>query len=147
MTKKKKIDYLANEANDQTPVISNIGRGPKGSGVTVTDVETDEVAGVFSFKIREDLFGEVLVDSGNLHPGILGVKSETPSSFAITVTKDGVETILDRVDVPRGEKGSSVAIARTVIEWPFPYKTQTNTGVSPSEWEDRKSTRLNSSHL
>lgn len=60
-------DFMANDHDDQLPMISAIGRGPRGRGVTaiVTEDNNDE----FTFEIVDDITGEAIFTSPNLSPG------------------------------------------------------------------------------
>ena len=40
-------DYIANEADDQLPLLSTVGRGPRGAGLTIGNLVNED--GEFSF--------------------------------------------------------------------------------------------------
>ncbi len=55
-------DYSANGNDDQLPIISTIGRGPRGEGVVVESMDGDGVAG---FRLVSTLTGETVYTSPN----------------------------------------------------------------------------------
>lgn len=64
-------DYIANEADDQLPSLSTIGRGPRGEAVFAEIAKNNESE--FTFRIISDLTGETIFESPNLHGGKIWV--------------------------------------------------------------------------
>jgi hypothetical protein len=111
-------DYIANEADDQVPVLSTIGRGPKGTGVyaEVTDDDTD----AFSFRIASSETDETVLQSPNLAAGTVSVRRPehvpVPGEVTyadFTVSRDGV-THTYSVPLPPGVEGSRNYTTKTV---------------------------------
>ena len=66
-------DYIANEADDQLPLLSTVGRGPRGAGLTIGNLVNDD--GEFSFGIYSDLTGEQIMQTPNLSAGTIAVSA------------------------------------------------------------------------
>lgn len=70
-------DYTAMECDDQLPLVSKIGRGPRGHGV-YPQVSVDK-AGTYIVQFIDDVTGEVVLTSDNLSAGDVTVTS-TPKN-------------------------------------------------------------------
>ena len=147
-------DYIANEADDQLPLISTIGRGPRGHGIVITDV-VDE-AGDFGFIIRSDDTGEVIHQTGNLSAGVISVSAMPADPVAgetvsmdVAVTR-GAETQHFTVPIPAGSTGSRiycVASELTGFEAGKAFQIQVSDlmiyGYNSSNWDNMPVPRVN----
>lgn len=66
-------DYIANEADDQLPLLSTMGRGPRGEGLYVGNVVDED--GNVSFALYSTLTNELVWQSPNLAPAQLEFRS------------------------------------------------------------------------
>lgn len=89
-------DRMAGECDDQLPVISKIGRGPRGHGVTPR-VRTDQV-GEYVVEFVDDVTGEVVLTTANLSAGEISVTVDTDHSPVAG------ETVMATVHVRQGSK-------------------------------------------
>lgn len=98
--------------DDQLPLISSIGRGPKGAGITaklLKDTDTE-----FIFSLVDDETGEQVFQSPNLAPAIVSVS--TPNhppiageNYPITFSmRRGIDVSEYTVDIPSGAQGSLI---------------------------------------
>ena len=71
-------DRLAGECDDQLPLISKVGRGPRGHGVTPR-VRTDQ-PGEYVVEFVDDVTGEVVLSTANLSAGEVTVTVDAPES-------------------------------------------------------------------
>lgn len=147
-------DYIANEADDQLPLISTIGRGPRGHGLIITNV-VDE-AGDFSFTIRSDFDGEVLHRTGNLSAGVISVSAMPADPVAgetvsmdVAVTR-GPDTQHFTVPIPAGSTGSRiycVSSELTGFEKGKAFQAQVSDlmvyGYNSSQWDNMPVPRVN----
>lgn len=89
-------DRLAGECDDQLPLVSKVGRGPRGHGVTPR-VRTDQ-PGEYVVEFVDDVTGEVVLSTANLSAG------------EITVTVDeghspvAGETVMATIHVRHGDR-------------------------------------------
>lgn len=111
-------DYIANDAKDQLPTLSAIGRGPRGNGIFVQVVDDE---GVYKIKILDDVTGHVVAQTPNLEPATISVKpSGSPHDLVpgeighadVTVTQDG-KTNTYVIDLPPGSPGEKIHIVST----------------------------------
>ena len=147
-------DHIANEADDQLPLISTIGRGPRGHGLLITNV-VDE-AGDFSFIIRSDFDGEVLHQTGNLSAGVISVSAMPADPVAgetvsmdVAVTR-GPDTQHFTVPIPAGSTGSRiycVSSELTGFEEGKAFQAQVSDlmvyGLNSSQWDNMPVPRVN----
>lgn len=98
--------------DDQLPLISSIGRGPKGAGITaklLKDTDTE-----FIFSLVNDETGEQVFQSPNLAPAIVSVSApkHTPiagENYPITFSmRRGTDVSEYTVDIPSGAQGSLI---------------------------------------
>jgi hypothetical protein len=98
--------------DDQLPLISSIGRGPKGAGITaklLKDTDTE-----FIFSLVNDETGEQVFQSPNLAPAIVSVTApkHTPiagENYPITFSmRRGTDVSEYTVDIPSGAQGSLI---------------------------------------
>lgn len=106
-------DYWANDACDQLPLLSTMGRGPRGVGLYVGNVKStsDEV----SFGLYSDDTGELVWQSPNLAPAQISFKSTdwqdvvpgVAADLDITVAQGGA-TETYTAYLPAGQPGSLI---------------------------------------
>lgn len=98
--------------DDQLPLISSIGRGPRGAGITaklLKDTDTE-----FIFSLVDDETGEQVFQSPNLAPAIVSVSApkHTPiagENYPITFSmRRGTDVSEYTVDIPSGAQGSLI---------------------------------------
>ena len=98
--------------DDQLPLISSIGRGPRGAGITaklLKDTDTE-----FIFSLVDDETGEQVFQSPNLAPAIVSVSApkHTPiagENYPITFSmRRGTDVNEYTVDIPSGAQGSLI---------------------------------------
>ena len=71
-------DRMAGECDDQLPLVSKVGRGPRGHGVTPR-VRTDQ-PGEYVVEFVDDVTGEVVLSTANLSAGEITVTVDTPEN-------------------------------------------------------------------
>lgn len=147
-------DYIANEADDQLPLISTIGRGPRGAGLVIGNLVDSD--GEFSFGIYSDLTGELIQQTPNLSAGIVTVTSKPSDPVAgETVSMDidvarGDEHSHFTVPIPAGSTGSRIYMVSTDLEdggVGHVYLVQISDlmiyGYNDSQWENMPVPRVN----
>lgn len=113
-------DYIANEADDQLPLLSTVGRGPRGAGLTIGDLVNED--GEFSFGIYSDLTGEQIMHTPNLSAGKIYVsaKPEVPVAGETVImdiqVKQGDTSSYYQVPIPAGSTGSRIYMVSTELE-------------------------------
>ena len=113
-------DYVANEADDQLPLLSTVGRGPRGAGLSIGDLVNED--GEFSFGIYSDLTGEQVMHTPNLSAGRIYVsaKPEVPVAGETVVmdvqVKQGDKSSYYQVPIPAGATGSRIFMASTELD-------------------------------
>ena len=113
-------DYVANEADDQLPLLSTVGRGPRGAGLSIGDLVNED--GEFSFGIYSDLTGEQVMHTPNLSAGRIYVsaKPEVPVAGDTVVmdvqVKQGGKSDHYQVRIPAGATGSRIFMASSELE-------------------------------
>lgn len=113
-------DYIANEADDQIPLLSTVGRGPRGAGLTIGDLVNED--GRFSFGIYSDLTGEQIMHTPNLSAGKIYVsaKPEEPVAGETVImdiqVKQGDASSYYQVPIPAGSTGSRIFMVSSELE-------------------------------
>lgn len=113
-------DYIANEADDQLPLLSTVGRGPRGAGISIGNLVNED--GEFSFGIYSDLTGEQIMQSPNLSAGTIAVSSmptEPVPGETVEMTisvKQGDKVSRYTVPIPAGAHGSRFFAVSTELE-------------------------------
>lgn len=114
-------DYIANEADDQLPLLSTMGRGPRGEGLYVGNVVDED--GNVSFALYSTLTNELVWQSPNLAPAQLEFRSADWRNIV-----PGVHTNLDIIEhlggvtkthtayLPAGAVGSRVYLLNREVE-------------------------------
>lgn len=147
-------DYIANEADDQLPLISTIGRGPRGAGLSIGNVVDKD--GEFSFGIYSDLTGELVQQTPNLSGGVISVTAKPADPVAgDTVAMDvdvamGSEHRHFTVPIPPGATGSRIYCVGTELEdggKGHAYQVQVSDlmvyGHNDSRWDNMPVPRVN----
>lgn len=105
-------NWMANNCDGQLPILSTVGRGPKGESMTVRQKETED--GVV-LEFVSDIDGKVLYTTPNLSFGELSIVQDpsdpTPgqdSTLTITVVKDGETVQTATLKLPRAIRGTAV---------------------------------------
>lgn len=105
-------DMNSFSCDDQLPLISSIGRGPRGAGITAKLLKDTDTEYVFS--IVDDVTGEQVFQSPNLAPTIVSVNApkHTPiagENYPITFSmRRGTDVNEYTVDIPSGAQGSLI---------------------------------------
>lgn len=113
-------DYIASEADDQLPLLSTVGRGPRGAGLTIGDLVNED--GEFSFGIYSDLTGEQVMHTPNLSAGKIYVsaKPEVPVAGETVVmdiqVKQGDASDHYQVPIPAGATGSRIFMVSSELD-------------------------------
>lgn len=147
-------DYVASEADDQLPLLSTVGRGPRGAGLSVGNLVNED--GEFSFGIYSDLTGEQVMQTPNLSAGHIYVsaKPENPvagDSVVMDVqVKQGDKSDHYAVRIPSGATGSRIFMASTELEdggKGHAYQVQVSDlmiyGSDGTGWKDMPAPRVN----
>ena len=147
-------DYIANEADDQLPLISTIGRGPRGAGLSIGNLVSKD--GEFSFGIYSDLTGELVQQTPNLSAGVISISSKPADPVAgDTVAMDvdvqtGSEHRHYTVPIPSGATGSRIFMASSELEdggKGHAYSVQVSDlmvyGYNSSQWQTMPVPRVN----
>lgn len=113
-------DYIANEADDQLPLLSTVGRGPRGAGLVIGNLVNED--GKFSFGIYSDLTGELVLQTPNLSAGTISISAKPAEPVAgETVVMDVDVAVGDEhrhfsVPIPPGSTGSRIYMVSTELE-------------------------------
>lgn len=112
-------DFMASECDDQLPIVSTIGRGPRGRGVTFRVKDQD--ADTLILEMVDDVTGEAFYTTPNLSAGQISFSqpSEVPDDgepwpLDIHVTR-GNEYKTYSVMLPPGAHGSRVYVLETPV--------------------------------
>ena len=104
-------DRLAGECDDQLPLVSKVGRGPRGHGVTPR-VRTDQ-PGEYVVEFVDDVTGEVVLSTANLSAGEITITVDEGHSpvagetvMATIHVRLGDETHDYSLPIPSGATGS-----------------------------------------
>ena len=147
-------DYIANECDDQLPLLSTVGRGPRGAGITIGNLETSD--GEFSFGIYSDLTGEQVMQTPNLSAGVITVSAKptdpvSGETVAMDVSvKQGGKVSHYTVPIPAGATGSRIFMVSSELE-EVPktqvYRVQISDlmfyGYNSSQWNNMPVPRVN----
>lgn len=107
-------DYLGIECDDQLPMVSTLGAGPRGAGL-YAGIEYNEDLGKTVVKFYNDVTNEEVCNTGNIHAGHIYITApEADNVFEGQTSYMTVHTVLDGVDtpvdvpVPAGAHGSRI---------------------------------------
>lgn len=105
--------WQANAAGYQLPILSTIGRGPRGVGVTVGNVHLDDA--YLSFDVISDETGEPVQHVGPIPTGQVDIREADGIMYITTnkVAEDGhgdafVRRVTEEIELPKGKDGSLV---------------------------------------
>ena len=113
-------DYIASECDDQLPLLSTVGRGPRGAGLTIGNLVNGD--GEFSFGIYSDLTGEQVMQTPNLSAGSIAVSHDPEEPVAgetvnmLVHVNQGGHVSHYSVPVPAGAHGSRFYAVSTELE-------------------------------
>lgn len=115
-------DWQANAAGHQLPVLSTVGRGPRGEGLEVGNVVNED--GTVSFALYSTLTGELVWQSPNLAPSKIeflptdfrDLAAGQPAPMDIKVTRGGI-TETTHAYLPCGEQGSLIYTLDAIVPW------------------------------
>ena len=147
-------DYIANEADDQLPLLSTVGRGPRGAGLSIGDLVNED--GEFSFGIYSDLTGEEVMHTPNLSAGRIYVSAKPDVPVAgdtvvmdVQVKQGGISNHY-KVPIPSGATGSRIFMSSTELEdggKGHAYSVQVSDlmvyGSDGTGWKDMPAPRVN----
>ena len=147
-------DYIANECDDQLPLLSTVGRGPRGAGLTIGNLVNKD--GEFSFGIYSDLTGEQIMQTPNLSAGVIAVSAKPTDPVAgetvamdVSITQGGKVSHYT-VPIPAGATGSRIFMVSSDLE-ELPntqvYRVQISDlmiyGYNSSQWDNMPVPRVN----
>lgn len=115
-------DWQANAAGHQLPVLSTVGRGPRGEGLEVGNVVNED--DTVSFALYSTLTGELVWQSPNLAPSKIeflptdfrDLAAGQPAPLDIKVTRGGI-TETTHAYLPCGEQGSLIYTLDAIVPW------------------------------
>ena len=147
-------DYVASDADDQLPLLSTVGRGPRGHSVLVGSVTDD--GDEFSYTLIDEE-GKVLYQTPDLSAGTISVSSMPEEPVAgdkvemlVTVSRGSV-TKRYAVAIPSGATGSRIYVVQGNLQYGgegHAYQTQVSrlmvyNAPQPSGWEEWPEPRVN----
>lgn len=112
-------DYLANAAGMQLPLVSTLGRGPRGAGIQV--VEKKNADGELVLEFVSDLTGETGYTTPNLSAGELTVDAQPTDPVAgdtvdmVVRIKRGTAISESHVKIPSGAHGARCYLVGDVV--------------------------------
>ena len=112
-------DYLANAAGMQLPLVSTLGRGPRGAGIQV--VEKKNADGELVLEFVSDLTGETGYTTPNLSAGELTVDAQPTDPVAgdtvdmVVRIKRGTAISESHVRIPSGAHGARCYLVSDVV--------------------------------
>ncbi len=108
-------DYIASDADYQLPLLSTIGRGPRGAGVTVREIIDDDS---YRLAFVSDLTNEAFATTPNLDPGHIEVSypNHEPQDgevfhMDIDHVRGGVTVSHDEIPLAPGAHGSRIYLS------------------------------------
>lgn len=115
-------DWQANAAGHQLPVLSTVGRGPRGEGLEIGNVVNED--DTVSFALYSTLTGELVWQSPNLAPSKIeflptdfrNLAAGQPALLDIKVTRGGI-TETTHAYLPCGEQGSLIYTLDAIVPW------------------------------
>ena len=147
-------DYIANDCDDQLPLISTVGRGPRGAGLTIGNLVNKD--GEFSFGIYSDLTSEQIMQTPNLSAGTIAVTAKpvdpvAGETVAMDVSvKQGGKVSHYTVPIPAGATGSRIFMVSSELEdgdRGHAYQVQISDlmvyGYNSSQWDNMPVPRVN----
>lgn len=147
-------DYIANDCDDQLPLLSTVGRGPRGAGLSIGNLVNED--GEFSFGIYSDLTGELIMQTPNLSAGEIVVSAKPADPVAgDTVDMDisvsqGSKVTHYGVKIPSGATGSRIFMVNDELDaedkgyaYQVPVASLTVYGTDRSHWTGMPEPRVN----
>lgn len=147
-------DYVANDCDDQLPLLSTVGRGPRGAGLSIGNLVNKD--GEFSFGIYSDLTGELIMQTPNLSAGEILVTAKPADPVAgDTVNMDisvsqGSKVTHYGVKIPSGATGSRIFMVNDELDdedkghaYQVPVASLMVYGTDRSHWTGMPEPRVN----
>ena len=147
-------DYVANDCDDQLPLLSTVGRGPRGAGLSIGNLVNED--GEFSFGIYSDLTGELIMQTPNLSAGEILVTAKPADPVAgDTVDMDisvsqGSKITHYGVKIPSGATGSRIFMVNDELDaedkghaYQVPAASLMVYGTDRSHWTGMPEPRVN----
>ena len=147
-------DYVANDCDDQLPLLSTVGRGPRGAGLSIGNLVNED--GEFSFGIYSDLTGELIMQTPNLSAGEILVTAKPADPVAgDTVNMDisvsqGSKVTHYGVKIPSGATGSRIFMVNDELDdegkghaYQVPVASLVVYGTDRSHWTGMPEPRVN----
>lgn len=147
-------DYVANDCDDQLPLLSTVGRGPRGAGLSIGNLVNED--GEFSFGIYSDLTGELIMQTPNLSAGEILVTAKPADPVAgDTVDMDisvsqGSKVTHYGVKIPSGATGSRIFMVNDELDaedkghaYQVPVASLMVYGTDRSHWTGMPEPRVN----
>ena len=147
-------DYVANDCDDQLPLLSTVGRGPRGAGLSIGNLVNED--GEFSFGIYSDLTGELIMQTPNLSAGEIMVTAKPADPVAgDTVNMDisvsqGSKVTHYGVKIPSGATGSRIFMVNDELDdedkghaYQVPVASLMVYGTDRSHWTGMPEPRVN----
>lgn len=141
-------DYIANDADYQLPLLSTLGRGPRGAGVLVQRIE-DESG--YRLAFVDDTTGEAFETTPNLAPGVIEItfpehnKQEGEVGHMFVTYVNGAESSTYDVLLPPGAHGSRLYLsdANYTVRDDKTYSTSIDdlSHYGKTEWHDKPTPR------
>lgn len=135
-------DRMAGECDDQLPLVSKVGRGPRGHGVTPR-VRTDQ-PGEYVVEFVDDVTGEVVLSTANLSAGEISITVDEGHSpvagetvMATIHVRHGDRTQDYSLPIPPGATGSIFFEVAGVVS-PTDDGTYSVVAERLTSWDDAK---------
>ena len=112
-------DYIASDADYQLPLLSTLGRGPRGDSVTVKEIEDEDG---YRLAFINDSTNETILETPNLAPGTFSITwpshnwQEGEVGWMTVTYRKGSEVIAYDVPIPPGSHGSRMYLSTYVFE-------------------------------
>lgn len=122
-------DYIANDTRHQLPLLSNIGRGPRGAGIKIKVNKGAD--GSYKLDFVNDLTNETLATTPNLDPGYFTITSTThpsvdgESRIMHVFWIHGAERKSWDIPIPAGAHGSRLYLSAKEFTWKSDLTYQT----------------------
>lgn len=118
------MDYIASEADDQLPLLSTIGAGPRGAGIYPV-IEQDEDTGHYVIHFRSDVTNEDVAVTPDLDPGRPRITFSDPKTWHenqdglmhFSWYRGGKEAYSKDIPLPHGAHGSRIYISKDVKDY------------------------------
>lgn len=144
-------DYIANDTRHQVPLLSSIGRGPRGAGIKVKVVKGAN--GSYQLSFVDDITNETLATSPNMDPGYFEITSTKHESVDGETRMmniawiHGSETKSWDIPIPAGAHGSRLYLSAEEFTYNTSLTYQTTVDdlihYGRNIWQDKPVPRVN----